>query len=154
MSLHERVPRTDSLAKYTVAFFNQSRSIRTSATSRLSRAFSASTSVTGWRLSPTVLSRPARARCTQFASVFADIPHRRAASGSVSFSSDTHFTACSRKSAVNDGLGNLAISYRHQPLYRIDGVRFFEPTPIPPFMASTLSRRTPLEFEQQWQIAA
>jgi hypothetical protein len=44
-------------------------------------------------------------------SVFADIPKRRAASGSVSFSSDTNFTACSLNSAVNDCLGNFAISY-------------------------------------------
>ncbi len=41
-----RVPRSDSLAKYAVAFFKMSRSIRNSAFSRLSRDTSACSSVT------------------------------------------------------------------------------------------------------------
>ena len=39
--LHERVPGSDSLAKYAVAFFKISRSMRVSASSFRNRAFSA-----------------------------------------------------------------------------------------------------------------
>src|SRR5512135_3656895 len=42
--LHERVPGSDSLAKYAVAFFKMSRSMRASASSLRNRAFSAASS--------------------------------------------------------------------------------------------------------------
>src|SRR5215831_6969038 len=79
----KRVPGSCALAKYAVAFFRMSRSMRASASSRLSRDTSASRSVTGRRLSPSFASWPCRARNTQFASVLSDIASRLAASGIV-----------------------------------------------------------------------
>ena len=59
----------DSFAKYVANFFRRSRSIFTSASSRLSCASSASTSVSGFWCRPTSFSLPAFAARTQFANV-------------------------------------------------------------------------------------
>jgi len=61
-------------------FFKRSRSIFTSANSRLRRPSSASISVSGFWLCPTFSSLPSFAARTQFANVFIEIDSRRAAS--------------------------------------------------------------------------
>ena len=74
------VPHRDSLAKYVANFFNRSRSIFTCASSRCTRASSASSSVSGFWSLPTFCSLPALAERTQFASVLSGTESRRAAS--------------------------------------------------------------------------
>lgn len=96
----ERVPGRGAFATYAVALFRMSRSIRASARSRMSRDNSASSSVTGRRLAPTVASWPCRARPTQFLSVLPDILRRRTASRIGNCCSRTSRTACSRNSVV------------------------------------------------------
>ena len=88
-----------------------SRSIRASTSSRVSRDTSASNSVTGRRLGPSVASWPRRARPTQFLSVLSDMLRRLAASGIVNFCSRISCTACSRNSVVYFCGGTRSISH-------------------------------------------
>ena len=106
---HERVPGSCAFAKYAVAFFKMSHSIRASASSRLSRDSSASSSVTGRRFSPSVASWPRRACPTQFFSVLPDMLRRLAASAIGTCCARTSCTACSRNSFVYCCRGNDSI---------------------------------------------
>src|SRR5512143_2993744 len=98
--LHDRVPRSDSFAKYAVAFFKMSRSIFTIASSRLTRASSISTSVSGLCCFPTSLSLPSWFALTQYRMVEGDTDSLRPTSGMLSPPSVTSFTASSRSSFV------------------------------------------------------
>ena len=108
---HHCVPGSCAFAKYAVAFFKMSRSIRVSASSRFRRETSASSSVTGRRVSPSSASRPCRARTTQFASVLSEMASRLAASGVVHSYSSTSRTACARNSFVYFCRGTRSIPY-------------------------------------------
>ncbi len=67
--LHERVPGSDSLAKYAVALFNLSRAMRASARSLRNRAFSAPSAATGRALRAVAAALPLAATIR-----FADVP--------------------------------------------------------------------------------
>src|SRR5512135_996067 len=97
---HDRVPGSDSFAKYAVAFFKMSRSIFTMASSRLTRASSISTSVSGLCCLPTSLSLPSLFALTQYRIVEAETDNLRPTSGMLSPPSITSFTASSRSSFV------------------------------------------------------
>ncbi len=107
---HHRVPGRDSLAKYAAAFFNMSRSILTSASSRFTRANSTSISVRGRCDLPILPSLPALDALTQFPIVEGGNDNHRPASGNVSPPSVTSFTASSRNSFVYVPFGILFIS--------------------------------------------
>jgi len=62
---HERVPDCGPFAKYAAAFVKKSRSIFNSATSRLSRATSICSSVSGFVLLPTRARTPSLSALTQ-----------------------------------------------------------------------------------------
>jgi hypothetical protein len=74
-------------------FFNRSNSIFTSANSRLNRPNSASSSVSGFWLHPTLSSLLSFAARTQFANVFIEMDSRRAASDTPTPSVIASFTA-------------------------------------------------------------
>ena len=97
---HDRVPGSDSLAKYAAAFFNRSRSIFVSASSLRNRDSSASCSVTGERLNPISANLPALARATQLSSVYFEIAKRLEASDAFSPSRKTSATASALNSDV------------------------------------------------------
>src|SRR5512143_2450636 len=97
---HDRVPGSDSFAKYAVAFFKMSRSIFTMASSRLTRASSISNSVSGLCCFPTSLSLPSLFALTQYRIVEGDTDNLRPTSGILSPPSVTSFTASSRSSFV------------------------------------------------------
>src|SRR5512139_4142447 len=97
---HDRVPGSDSFAKYAVAFFKMSRSIFTMASSRLTRASSISTSVSGLCCFPTSLSLPSLFAFTQYRMVEGETDNLRPTSGTLSPPSVTNFTASSRSSFV------------------------------------------------------
>ncbi len=105
-------------------FFKMSRSIRASARSRLSRDTSASSSVTGRRLSPSVVSWPCRARPTQRSSVLPDILRRLATSGIVTYCSKTSRTACSRNSFVYCCRGKCSIPHLQTSDHRLKASTF------------------------------
>jgi len=97
---HDRVPGSDSFAKYAAAFFKMSRSILASASSRLTRASSISISVSGLCCFPTSFSLPSRSAFTQYRMVEGAIDNLRPTSGIFNPSSVTSFTAYSRSSLV------------------------------------------------------
>src|SRR4030043_776970 len=97
---HDRVPGSDSFAKYAAAFFNMSRSILASASSRLTRASSISLSVSGLCCFPPSLSLPSRSALTQYRMVEEAIDNLRPTSGIFNPPSVTSFTAPSRSSFV------------------------------------------------------
>src|SRR5471030_118486 len=98
--LHDRVPGSDSRAKYAAAFFTISRSMRASASSLRSLVTSASSSGTE-RLPGATLGDVARlAAATQLASVPLGMVRRDAASSSARPCVKTSFTASSRSSGV------------------------------------------------------
>src|SRR5450830_1325979 len=99
-SLHDRVPGSDSRAKYAAAFFTISRSMRTSASSLRSLVTSASSSGTERLPGATLGDVPRLAAATQLASVPFGIVRRSAASSSVSPCVKTSFTASSRSSGA------------------------------------------------------
>src|SRR6185312_7495104 len=121
---HHCVPGSCAFAKYAVAFFKMSRSIRASASSRFSRDTSASSSVTGRQVSPSPASRPCRARNTQFASVLPDMASRLAASGVVNSCSSTSRTACSRNSFVYFCRGNRSMPHLQTADHRLKASTF------------------------------
>src|SRR5471030_107949 len=98
--LHERVPGSDSLAKYAVAFFRTSFSIRSTASSLRSLATSASSSATLRLPGGAFGSVPRLAALTQLASVPLGIKIRCAASSSVNPCASTSLTASARNSGV------------------------------------------------------
>src|SRR5471032_2685023 len=98
--LHERVPGSDSLAKYAVAFFSTSFSIRSTASSLRSLATSASSSATLRLPGGAFGSVPRLAALTQFANVPLGIEIRCAASSSVNPCASTSLTASARNSGV------------------------------------------------------
>ena len=110
LSLHERVPICDSFAKYAVAFFRISRSMRASASSFLKRAFSVMSSATD--CSPGLaFRRAALAATTRFPKVPFAIDSRFPVSSWVCPCSITTFTA----SAFNSALyfrGSLIFPFR------------------------------------------
>jgi hypothetical protein len=101
-----------------------SRSIRASARSRLSRDSSASSSVTGRRFSPSVVSWPCRARHTQRSRVLPDMARRLAASGIVTCCSRTSRTACSRNSFVYCCRGICSIPHLQTSDHRVKASTF------------------------------
>lgn len=106
---HDRVPGSDSLAKYAAAFFNRSRSILVSANSLRSREISASCSVTGARFRPIAANLPAFALASQLSSVFFEIANRLAASDAFRPSRKTRATASALNSGVYTAFGALSI---------------------------------------------
>ena len=94
---HERVPGSDSLAKYAVAFFKMSRSRRASASSLRSRLFSCSRSI-AVRLPACAFCGIPRLAATQLAKVPFGIARRLAASPCVKPCSVNYLTASSRNS--------------------------------------------------------
>src|SRR4030042_909425 len=106
---HDRVPGSDSFAKYAVAFFSMSRSILASASSRLTRASSISTSVSGLCCLPTSLSLPSLFALTQYRMVEGATDNLRPTSGMLSPPSATSLTASSRSSFVSIAFGILSM---------------------------------------------
>ena len=99
LGLHERVPGNDSFAKYAVAFFKISRSMRASANSFLRRAFSRESSATD--CSPGLpFLRPALAAEIQLPIFPLGIDSRVPVSFWVSPCSMTIFTASAFSSAL------------------------------------------------------
>src|SRR4030042_3683500 len=88
---HDRVPGSDSFAKYAAAFFNMSRSILASASSRLTRASSISISVSGLWCFPTSLSLPSLFALTQYRIVEGATDNLRPTSGMLNPPSVTSF---------------------------------------------------------------
>src|SRR5471030_3464638 len=98
--LHDRVPGSDSRAKYAAAFFTISRSMRASASSLRNLVTSASSSGTERLPGATLGDVPRLAAATQLASVPLGMVRRNAASSSVRPCVRTSFTASSRSSGV------------------------------------------------------
>ncbi|MPQ55149.1 hypothetical protein [Duganella sp. FT27W] len=100
---HERIAGSDSLAKYPVAFFNTSFSIRSTASSLRSLATSASSSATLRRPGGALASVPRLAALTQLATVPLGVAMRCAASSIFNHCTNTSLTASARNSGVYVG---------------------------------------------------
>jgi hypothetical protein len=121
---HPRGPGRGAFTTHAGAFGKMSRAIRASASSRVSRDRSASSSGTGRRRSPSVAHWPRRARPTQRSSVRPDLARRRVASGIVPCWSTTSRPACSRNFFVSCWHGTGAISPLQLSLCRVKASTF------------------------------
>lgn len=126
--LDYRVPGSDSLAKYAVAFFKMSRSIFTTANSRFTRVSSCSISVKGRCNLPTSPSLPALYALIQFTIVDFGNDNRFPTSDTDKPPSVTNLTASSLNSLVYAPLGILSISTPPSLLIINLGVHLFQPT--------------------------